>query len=289
LGLVLDATRAEFLKSLNSVMYLATGVAAYIQANNGYVATEQTSSWLRSLPSYNPYIRNIGLAPDNRISFVYPLEGNQKVIGVSYRDLPEQWPRVALAMQRREPVMDGPVTLLQAGRQGVTLRFLPEQEAGALTRDWHVVEMRVGDMSWRLAGRRTAAAGEETDHHAYWVWAFVIFLTMGSLQLSALAWRQRELQDSLNESLSLFRVAFQHVPHGLLVLDRRQRIVEANPLIRTLLGRPDASLRGLGLLDILADAQREAARLAMAEAADRGERTFESMLEVLPGPRQVPV
>ncbi|CAM5224412.1 CHASE domain-containing protein [Alishewanella longhuensis] len=60
-------------------------------------------------------IRNIAIAPNNIVSFVYPLAGNEAVLGLDYRSLPEQFLTVELARQRQEIFIAGPLTLLQGG------------------------------------------------------------------------------------------------------------------------------------------------------------------------------
>ncbi|MFA0124507.1 sensor domain-containing diguanylate cyclase, partial [Vibrio sp. 10N.261.48.A2] len=37
------------------------------------------------------HIRLIGLAKDDILNFVYPMEGNEQILGINYRDYPDQW------------------------------------------------------------------------------------------------------------------------------------------------------------------------------------------------------
>ncbi len=37
------------------------------------------------------YARLIGLAKDDILNFVYPMEGNEQILGINYRDYPNQW------------------------------------------------------------------------------------------------------------------------------------------------------------------------------------------------------
>ncbi len=66
-------------------------------------------------------ILNIAAAPDLVVRYVYPQDGNAQVLGLDYRDLPEQYPSVLAAMARRQPIITGPVTLKQGG-QGLIVR-----------------------------------------------------------------------------------------------------------------------------------------------------------------------
>lgn len=326
---VLESARTEFQKNLNSVMYLATGVVAYIQANNGFIPTDQAISWLRSLQDYNPYIRNIGIAPGNRIQFIYPIEGNEKALGVYYPDLADQWPRVKLAIDQRRPVIDGPVQLIQGGlglvhrapvflqdgrywgmistvmrldnimadvrdeaaREGVELRFLLH-ENDVLPDDngtQHVIAVPVEDLKWRLAGRKLEQRDDGFGYHVVLVWLIVLLMTLVAYKLSASTWRQRLLQTSLNESLKLFQVAFQRVPHGLLVLDKEQRIVEANPVMLRLLGRSADALRDTTLAAVIAAEQRQHVSGLLAGSLAGASATLESELLGQPLSEAIPV
>ncbi len=64
----------------------------------------------------NPSIRSIGLAPDNILRAVYPLEPNRAAIGLNYRMNTAQWPAIRKAMLSREVVIAGPLELVQGGR-----------------------------------------------------------------------------------------------------------------------------------------------------------------------------
>ena len=61
-------------------------------------------------------IRHIAAAPDLVIRRVYPLRDNYTVIGIDYRDLPDQLPEIELARDLGVAVLVGPVDLIQGGR-----------------------------------------------------------------------------------------------------------------------------------------------------------------------------
>ena len=64
----------------------------------------------------NPHIRNISLAPNDVVQAVYPVMGNEKVLGFNYATNPEQHRTVKLARERETPILAGPVNLVQGGR-----------------------------------------------------------------------------------------------------------------------------------------------------------------------------
>ena len=107
--------RARLESSLNATVFLAHGLVAYI-ASVRNPSAEQAQRALKSLYESDPNIRNVGLAPDNVIRFVYPLAGNEKAIGLRFADREDQWPAVRRAAEIRQSVLSGPVELVQGGR-----------------------------------------------------------------------------------------------------------------------------------------------------------------------------
>jgi diguanylate cyclase (GGDEF)-like protein/PAS domain S-box-containing protein len=63
-----------------------------------------------------PTIRNMVVAPDDRIRMVHPLAGNEAVMGFRYADRPEQYAVIQKARALRQPVLSGPVNLIQGGK-----------------------------------------------------------------------------------------------------------------------------------------------------------------------------
>ncbi len=113
--------RAGLLNELNGTLHLATGLAAYLQSRNGVIDEAALQPWIEGLIRQSRHIRNIALAPDNRISYVYPLAGNEGAMGLYYPDNALQWPSVQRAINARQPVLDGPIQLRQGG-QGLAYR-----------------------------------------------------------------------------------------------------------------------------------------------------------------------
>lgn len=106
--------RAALEGEINASLYLTNGLAAYV-ATHAKLEPDIAVAMLKMLHAQGRHIRNIGLAPGNRLTYVYPLEGNEKAIGLYYPDIPEQWPAVERAMRERRPNLAGPVTLKQGG------------------------------------------------------------------------------------------------------------------------------------------------------------------------------
>lgn len=121
--------RAVLLSELSSTLHLATGLASYITAKQGQLDESELRPWLQGLLRQGRYIRNIGLAPDNRISYIYPLAGNEAALGLYYPGMLKQWPAVQRIIANRTPMLDGPLRLVQGGN-GLIYRvpvFLDDQ------------------------------------------------------------------------------------------------------------------------------------------------------------------
>jgi diguanylate cyclase (GGDEF)-like protein/PAS domain S-box-containing protein len=106
--------RAALEGELNESLYLTSGLLAYIETHPT-PQPERVQSMLQSLYVEGRHIRDFGLAPGNRITYLYPVKGNEQALGLYYPDLPDQWPAVQKAIRERRPILAGPVQLKQGG------------------------------------------------------------------------------------------------------------------------------------------------------------------------------
>ena len=116
----LSLIRARLEGEINSTLYLTRGMISY-------VATHPKLTWndfeplATEMVTTGRYIRNLALAPDNVIEFIYPLAGNERALGMNYRDNPQQWPAVKRAIDLGNTIVAGPLNLVQGG-QGLIAR-----------------------------------------------------------------------------------------------------------------------------------------------------------------------
>lgn len=61
-------------------------------------------------------IRNVGIAPNDVVERIIPLENNEKALGLDFRTIPEQYETVQRARERGDIFLAGPVDLVQGGR-----------------------------------------------------------------------------------------------------------------------------------------------------------------------------
>ncbi|AIN58271.1 putative bifunctional diguanylate cyclase/phosphodiesterase [Pseudomonas soli] len=93
----------------------AEGIAQLISADGG-ISPAHFHGMARDALQSVRYMRHIALAPGDVISDVYPLPGNERLIGLDYRQLPDQFPLLRAARDQAHPVLAGPLQLYQGGR-----------------------------------------------------------------------------------------------------------------------------------------------------------------------------
>lgn len=106
--------RSRLESALNSTVFRAQGLLGYV-IGVGSPREPQVSRALQAVYDSDPRIRNVALAPDNRITWIYPLAGNEQALNLDYQLLPTQWPSVKRAIDTRHSVLAGPVHLVQGG------------------------------------------------------------------------------------------------------------------------------------------------------------------------------
>jgi len=101
--------------NLNSDIQLVRGLSSLIALNPDL---DQARLDIAAKPLFDAgrsQLRNLAIAPAMVIRMAYPMAGNEKAIGLDYRDLPEQFPSVERARQTRQIVLAGPLKLVQGG------------------------------------------------------------------------------------------------------------------------------------------------------------------------------
>lgn len=139
----LSTVRARLEGAVNSVFSATSGLVHVVGHQKG-ITPELFNSLAAEAIKIHPQIRNIAVAPQNKISMVYPLAGNEQVIGLRYESIPDQYRTVEQAMQSGRPVLDGPRQLHQGGT-GLILRspvFISRQTTkGKALSYWGVVSI----------------------------------------------------------------------------------------------------------------------------------------------------
>jgi len=110
----LSIVRSELESAIVSDIYIVNGLPALVAANPEF----EFSGWdliASSVIRRSSHVQLLGLAPDDVIKYIYPLEGNEKALGLDYRTVPSQWRTVKKAQELKEIFIAGPVNLVQGG------------------------------------------------------------------------------------------------------------------------------------------------------------------------------
>lgn len=123
-----------------SALSLTEGIAATV-AVDGEISRDRFDALSAELLRRDGGVRNIALAPDNVIAYVFPTAGNERAIGLRYAANPAQWPSVARMMQQRSRVVAGPLALVQGGTGliGRTPIYVRDASSAGGVRYWGLV------------------------------------------------------------------------------------------------------------------------------------------------------
>lgn len=108
----LSQVRARLELEINANLHLTKGVVSLVTAYPDITA-EKFAEIGEVLLHGKTIVRNIGLAPDNILHYIYPVEGNEMAIDLIYRNNPVQWSIVERAVRLRETVISGPLPLVE--------------------------------------------------------------------------------------------------------------------------------------------------------------------------------
>ncbi|RUO75382.1 ATP-binding protein [Idiomarina seosinensis] len=107
--------KSQLETELNGTIFLTNGIEAYIVARRGDIVSDEVNSMLKQVYQFSPFFRNIGIAPNNKLSWIIPLEGNEAALGLNYENLPSQWPSIKQTIESNTVALDGPLELVQGG------------------------------------------------------------------------------------------------------------------------------------------------------------------------------
>ncbi len=111
----MSVIRAKLEGNISSNVQLVRGLVAVI-ATEPQMSQQRFADLSRKLFSEHSQLRNIAGAPDLVVRLMYPLEGNEKAIGLDYRTNPVQREATLRAKETGQMVVAGPINLVQGGR-----------------------------------------------------------------------------------------------------------------------------------------------------------------------------
>ena len=117
----LSLVKARLQSDIGRNVALAQGLANII-SEKSHVTQQDWAPLIARIIADAPQMRNIAVAPDFKVSMVYPLAGNEKAIGLDYRQNPAQRTAAMAVVEARHLLITGPIQLVQGG-QGLVARF----------------------------------------------------------------------------------------------------------------------------------------------------------------------
>src|SRR5690606_22673848 len=111
----LSAIRSKLEATIVSDIYIVSSLATLVSlhpSSNVQALDEASSKIIRK----GRHIKNVVLAKDDVVNYVYPLSGNEQVLGLDYHTVPKQWASILKAKNIAEIFIAGPVNLVQGGR-----------------------------------------------------------------------------------------------------------------------------------------------------------------------------
>jgi PAS domain S-box-containing protein len=110
----LDKARGEISRQIDSIIHLSRGLVSLVKIQHG-ITEAQFVSMAQEILASEPRIRNIALAPNNIIQFVYPIKGNERALNMDCLKNPDQREVVLRVIREKATVVAGPVNLVQGG------------------------------------------------------------------------------------------------------------------------------------------------------------------------------
>ncbi len=127
--------RAEVDRELNSLLFISNGLSSFIKVYRNELEAGKIQAILADLWAQARHVRNLAVAVGYKLRYVYPEKSNEAIIGIDYREVAGQWPKIKLAIEQRQGVLDGPMGLMQGG-SGMIYRypiFINDQYWGMLS------------------------------------------------------------------------------------------------------------------------------------------------------------
>lgn len=110
----LSLARARLETELYRNTFLSDSLASFITMDPD-VTESRWQSVARKLFEKSDTLRNVGIAPNDVISHIYPVKGNEKALGLDFRTRPDQMRTVQKARELQSVYIDGPLELAQGG------------------------------------------------------------------------------------------------------------------------------------------------------------------------------
>lgn len=131
-----SAVRARLEGSIQSRLVLARGLVAFVSTHPD-IDNPQFQELAKVLVAQQRGIRIIELARNNVISYIYPLQGSEKALGLDLLKQKDERDAILRAISTRRTIVAGPVNLVEGGRAFISRVPIFVTEPGALPESGH--------------------------------------------------------------------------------------------------------------------------------------------------------
>ena len=100
---------------INSIFHKTDVLAAVVKMNNGDIKEDTFNTVAKLVYEENSGIRGIQYMPGAVVTYSYPLEGNEAVMGKNFLEIPDRKKDVLLAIDTKSIALSGPYELIQGG------------------------------------------------------------------------------------------------------------------------------------------------------------------------------
>lgn len=111
----LSVVRSNIESQVYMDTYLADSLAMMVTIDPDF-SMQHWDMIAQKLMSKSSYVGNIALAPNDVITRVYPIKGNEKALGVDFRNIPAQYESVKQAREQGSVYITHPLELVQGGK-----------------------------------------------------------------------------------------------------------------------------------------------------------------------------
>jgi len=134
----LSSVRYQLESALSNNLSLVNGLAAFIASNPDF-SQQEFDTYAATVLMREPALLNLAAAPGLVVRHVYPIEGNEAVVGLDYNANQEQRAAVQRVVRTGSMVIAGPVELVQGGTAFVARSPVYLSDAAGTRRLWGIV------------------------------------------------------------------------------------------------------------------------------------------------------
>jgi len=134
----LSSVRYQLESALSNNLSLINGLAAFIASNPDF-SQQEFDTYAATVLAREPSLLNLAAAPGLVVRHVYPIEGNEEVLGLDYNVVEEQRAAVVRVVRTGTMVIAGPLDLVQGGTAFVARSPVYLDDETGTRRLWGIV------------------------------------------------------------------------------------------------------------------------------------------------------